>query len=123
MGESITVKRADWEALKAQLRDVQGRAEEAEKKAEEAESLREALSQEAGRLQRRCAALLIRAGKGEELEAVKARLDYLLQSEVVRLYDERETEPDGARRFQPAALDALLLYAFEKTFGGKNDAH
>ena len=78
MDETVTVTKSEWEALQA-------RCSEAEERASIETQLRKAVTEEMRKLQRKYAAQSAAPSNGE-LAATRARLRYLLKSEIVRLY-------------------------------------
>ncbi|MBQ9685041.1 MAG: hypothetical protein IJV41_00645 [Oscillospiraceae bacterium] len=117
MDEVLRITKEEWDDLQRALVDMRARSEQAESDAAVQRQLREDLTKELGKLQSRCAKLLVQAGKSANLPVLEARLQYLLQSDIVRLYDEVNPST-GKHRFNLAGLDACMLYAFDRTFGG-----
>lgn len=52
-----------------------------------------------------------------EMELLEERLRHLLQSEIVRLYDEKNPATHEYKH-RPEVLDAVFSYAYAKVFGG-----
>ena len=114
MDETVTVTKSEWEAL-------QERCSEAEERASIEAQLRKAVTEEMRKLQRKYAAQSAAPSNGE-LAATRARLRYLLKSEIVRLYDEVSPQT-GFHRFNLSGLDACFLYAFDKTFDTEEEQY